>query len=622
MRRLFKYIIELAKQIITTVACSIIAVCLMTLAFMVPMNNGNFEASVNLGNQEGYYVDALEHIPSFEKYFIQFQPGTMTVADDVRGFHIAEDHEGFNALENALYCNDYPRYWHGYAMIMRLLFLLFDYKEMRFLNLIFQSFLAICIFLILREKGEKRLSWLSLIWYILMMPVSVACCLVYGCVVDAIFALTILVMLNGKKIWDNDSKLGIVFCVIGCIVCFFDLLIFSPMGWAMPLAMLVIIFGKEKTIIQNILKTVWSAVSWLLGYGLFWILKMVYAQMIIGKKLESNVFLGALSEAVWSAAKRDSEAAGFLAKISDRWSAVQTNYTHYSYTVYALLIVVTSLIVMALFIWRGTELRGETRLMPLIIVTASPVIWVFVINTVTKAHHIFDYRLMSTEIVCAIIVIILSLNNTSGAFGKKAFLKRTCIAVGILAVGLVLALQIRENQYSMNADKLGMQDEIISNDDYMKMDFHPAFTEVTEIGLSVTPESVNGSIDISLIENGVVVDERIIPMTDFVETGWKMIDVGWKLSNRRNYEIGLKTIEADGAVTITTLPYSTGATIPELGNLAINSSVLDSQLVSWIEYSRRPSNKNILNYGIIIAGYLAAFMLTVVSMFRNIKRER
>lgn len=56
----------------------------------------------------------------------------MTVADDVRGFLIADDHEGFNALENAMYCNDYPRYWHGYASVMRLLLVLFIYKEMRF----------------------------------------------------------------------------------------------------------------------------------------------------------------------------------------------------------------------------------------------------------------------------------------------------------------------------------------------------------------------------------------------------------------------------------------------------------------------------------------------------------
>ncbi|MCR5604826.1 MAG: hypothetical protein K6G27_14150 [Lachnospiraceae bacterium] len=622
MHKLLKSLIELSKVLITVLICSVIAVCLMTLAFMIPMNRENLETSVNLGVQEGYYVDALEHIPSLEKYFSQFQPGTMTVADDVRGFHMAEDHEGFNALENALYCNDYPRYWHGYVMIMRLLFLFFDYKEMRFINLIFQAFLALCIFQILREKGEKKISWFSLIWYIFMMPISVACCLVYGCVVDAIFALTIFVMLKGDKIWNNHSKLGISFCVIGCIVCFFDLLIFSPMGWAMPLAMIVILYGKNDSVIHNLIKTVWSAVSWFLGYGLFWILKMLYAQLIIGDKIEVNVFRGALSEAVWSAAKKDTEAVGLFAKIADRWSAVQTNYTHYSYTIYALLILIMSLVVIIWFIKMGTNVKGESRLLPLLIVTSSPVIWVFVINTATKAHHCFDYRLMSTEICCSVVMIILSINFSNRKFVIRECFKRICVIVGLLAIGIILAMQIRESQYSMNADKLGMQDIVISDADVLLMDFSPAFNEVAKLGLSVTPESDKGEIKLMLIEEGNVIKEVSAPMSDFIESSWQMLDVDWKLSNRRMYELGIQAINADETVTVTVLPYITGGTISELGNIVMNSESLDCQLVSWVEYSRRPSNKNVLTYGMIISGYLSAFTLTIFSMIRYNKQDK
>lgn len=621
MRKFVDCLTKLGKVLLTAVVCSIIAVGLMTLVYAVPMNKTNLEASINLGEQEGYYVEALEHIPSFEKYFMQFQPGTMTVADDVRGFRIAEDHEGFNALENALYCNDYPRYWHGYAMIMRLMFLLFDYKEMRFINLLVQAFLVLCVFLILWDKGEKKISWFALIWYALMMPISVACCLVYGCVVDAIFALTVFVMLKGDKIWDDYSKLGIAFSMIGCVVCFFDLLIFSPMGWAMPLAMIVILYGKDNSVLQNLLKTIWSAVSWFLGYGLFWILKMLYAQLIIGDKISVNVFAGALSEARWSAAKDSEEVVGFFAKIADRWSAVQTNYTHYRYAVFALVIAVMSLVAVILFVKKSVRVKGETRLLPLLIVTSSPVIWVFVINTATKAHHCFDYRLMSTEISCAVMMIILSLDSSAVKHEWKQYVKRACIAAGVFVIGIILAMQIRESQEIKNADRPEMYDMTISDNDALLMSFNPIFNEVAKVGLSVTPESEKGELELSLLKGDKVIDEITIPMAIFYESSWQVIDTGWKVSKKKGYEISIKTINTDSETTIAVLPILPGITIPEFGAISVNSNTRDCQLVSWIDYSRRPSNKDTLTYGIIIAGYLGAVILTIYSIIPFEKRK-
>ena len=617
MNRIIRYLVELAKVLLATFICSIVAVCFMTFAFMVPMNKDNLYASVLLGNQEGYYVDALEHIPSLEKYFVQFQPGTMTVADDVRGFHIAEDHAGFNALENALYCNDYPRYWHGYAMVMRLLLFFFDYKEMRFINLIIQSFLAICIFVILREKGEKAISWMSLIWYVLMMPISVACCLVYGCTVDAIFALSIYVMLKGNSIWNDVSRLSIVFSIIGCMVCFFDLLIFSPMGWAMPLAMLVIIYGKNDSVISNLVKTVRSAISWFLGYAVFWLLKMTYAQVIVGDRCSVNVFVGAWSEAVWSANKEDSEVAGFIANITERWSAVKTNYTHYTYTVYATLILSITLVLIVLFIKRGVDVKRDSRMLSLLIVTSSPIIWVYIINTATKAHHIFDYRLMSTEIVCAFIIIIFSLDSGILKPRLTVMVKRISTVACLAFVGIVFVSLTRETQYSMNADKPGMMDVVVRDMDTVSMEFIPAFSRVDSLGLSVSPKSEKGELQVSLVEAGEVVDEMIFPMSYFYKNNWQMLSVDWKMSLKKSYEIYINAIDTDGPVTIKMLPYSVGGHIPEFGNVTIKNDVMDCQLVTWVEYIRRPSSKSVLVYAVILADYFAAFLITLYSLARK-----
>lgn len=74
MKKIVYYITELFKLIIATVVGSLIAVLIMALAYMVPINRTNLDAAINLGNQEGWYVDALEHIPSLEKYFVQYQP--------------------------------------------------------------------------------------------------------------------------------------------------------------------------------------------------------------------------------------------------------------------------------------------------------------------------------------------------------------------------------------------------------------------------------------------------------------------------------------------------------------------------------------------------------------------
>lgn len=621
MKKILMILVGFMKMVLTTLTCSIIATCFMTIAFALPMNRSNLEASITLGQQEGWYVDVLEHIPSLEKYFVQFQPGTMTVADDVRGFKIADDHDGFNALENAMYCNKYPRYWHGYAAIMRLFFLVFDYKEMRFINYIVQFLLVIGIFVILREKGEKKISWLSLLWYVFMMPLSVACCLVYGYVVDAIFVSTIFAMLYGDKFWDDHTKFNLLFCVIGCIVCFFDLLIFSPMGWAMPYVMMTIIYGNNNTALQNLEKAVRSAVCWVTGYGLFWILKILYATVILRDKYGQSVMEGALSEAAWSAGKEDSEHIGFISKILERWSAIQTNYTHYSYTVYALLITILTVIVVFSYIRKGC-LAKDSRLPVIMIAASSPVIWVFVINAATKAHHIFDYRLMSTEICCSLMIIILSLKDADIKIQLGLVIRRAGIVGAAFVVGFVLAAQFRESQYSMNADKGGMIDIPLNESGTINMEFRPLFGEIKQLGLSITPGNEGGEYVITLLNEGKKVGEFPVQAERFIESNWQMLDVDWKVSPGKNYELIVQSVGGSYG-TVAALPLYADGCITEFGNIELNDADMDCQLVGWIDYRRRPSVKNMITYGMIISEFLVALTLALQSIvFDNKNKNR
>ena len=295
--KLLEILIGFLKTLMIAWIMSLIAGLIMTLAFSVPLNCENYERTIQIGETEGFYIDVLEHIPSFEKYFTMYEPGTIPVADDIRGFRIADDHSGYNALENAMYCNTYPRYWHGYAAVMRILLLWFDYKEMRFLNLIFQLFLVILLFVMIRDKGYKKIAWLIMVWYALMMPISTATCLVYGYAVDAILIASILVARYGDKIWNNCSVLVMSFSCIGCVTCFFDLLIFSPIGWAAPVAMAVLLYGREDSVGDNLIKTIRSELAWVIGYGFFWFLKMLYAELMLEDKGGKGVIDRVLDEA-------------------------------------------------------------------------------------------------------------------------------------------------------------------------------------------------------------------------------------------------------------------------------------------------------------------------------------
>lgn len=620
MKNIVYYFKKYIKILVVTVVCSLIAVIIMSLAYMVPINRTNLDAAINLGNQEGWYVDALEHIPSLEKYFVQYQPGTMTVADDVRGFLIADDHEGFNALENAMYCNDYPRYWHGYAFVMRLLLVLFDYKEMRFLNLIVQAFLEICIFVILREKGEKRISWLALIWYVLMMPISVVCCLVYGCAVDAIFLSTIFVMLLGKIIWNNDTLFDITFCVIGCIVCFFDLLIFSPMGWAMPFAMMVILFGKEEGKMIGLEKTVRSAISWVIGYGLFWLLKMVYATWILSGKYEKNIFAGALAEATWSSGKNNVESLSLLEKLALRWDAVHTNYIHYTYSIYALLIFLIVAVAAFCVVLRGV--KKDNRMIPLFIVTVSPVIWIFLINSATGAHHIFDYRLLSTEICGSFMMVFLSLNWDYYENNHSDMLKRIVVVVAISSAGLLLAAQIKEDIDITNANRLGTEWISFPKSGVISMNFTPEYTNIIGIGLSIKPESINGEYSVSIKKDGIVTNEWLVPMADCLDSNWQMGDFDWKVSAHQEYTMEIKAVSNDGYGSILVYPNELDGQVRELGNLRSDDGDFNAQLVGTVRYRKRVPFVNMVTYSSLITAFLAAMLLAFFSFELGNKNVR
>ena len=94
---------------------------------------------------------------------------------------------------------DYPRYWHGYLIILKPLLLVLNLKEIRILNYILQTILLImCLYLITKRLNIKyALAFLTSIIY--LNPISLGMCLQFTSTYYIMLITTILLLFSNKQ---------------------------------------------------------------------------------------------------------------------------------------------------------------------------------------------------------------------------------------------------------------------------------------------------------------------------------------------------------------------------------------------------------------------------------------
>ena len=188
------------------------------------------------------------------------------------------------AIHNYEPNKEYYRYWHGNIIIVKLLLLIFNYKEI----LIFLS-IILTILIILIEyqlfKRDKALAIIFLIANILVKVYVTFFCLEY----IYMFLLSyILTLISFKLINSKQEKIYCFFIIGGVLANFFDFLTTETLVFTLPFLVIYYFRYKDKKVTRKTLYFfIKSLLAFLLSYSLMWSLKWIILILLFNQSPSS-----------------------------------------------------------------------------------------------------------------------------------------------------------------------------------------------------------------------------------------------------------------------------------------------------------------------------------------------
>ncbi len=276
----------------------------------------------------------------------------------------------------------YARYWHGSSFLYRLLFLVMDYTTMRFILFIVSSILILALALsYYRQAGRAK-----------TLALSAGFLLAYGFVTQ--FSLqffpALAITLIGSTIivrrYESDN-FGLLFFIIGSLVCYFDLLTTPLLTLGIPLAVWLSL-NKENCfdLKHNILRTIRFTLLWGVGFALTFFAKWGLATLILGQ----NIFADAYEVSLYRM-----EAEEFT-----RWDAVTKNFGMLNLGFIGIVAAVY-----LLFNLMKHKILDYKKAILFLLIGLAPYAWYFILANHSYQHWWFTYRLQAVTIVCLLFLL-------------------------------------------------------------------------------------------------------------------------------------------------------------------------------------------------------------------------
>ncbi len=617
-------LLDILKLICLIPIAGITLFLFLVLCYCVPLDEVNYRMSVDEFYAEGWYTDVLELRPGYEHNFFSKQPGIQPVFNDMMDYYRAAGYSDKSPVYNAMAMgydggDPYPRYWHGYAGILRLLLTSFDCKEIKYLSFIFQFLLVVLVAIAIRNREGNVLMLLFLTQYILLMPLAVSVCMVFAFSID-ISLIGILIYTNFKERMDKNGTKWVLFCLIGLFTCFFEELVFGVLTWGITIIWIMVLFGKGKTVSTNISSVIKSGLAWIWGYGGIWVMKWFFASIVLGENVFQNGFE---SISFRSSSNMLGERDHTLAeKLLERYNSISENYKYYFYTVF--FIVLACWVLFATYRIIRRRINYDSRIPSLGIIAVGPVVWYFVLANHTMGHRFMTYRIYNFGIIAVLALLLiatdLSSSNLNTEDKKNRGMMRRLAIVTVSAVLAIVPASLKTEEYeSKNVNIPGGEVAFSECAEHMlRMKLKPAAYNIKGLGLALYPTTIDGSYEFRLLQDGELLYTIEQPMSLFADSSWQVVSLDWRVNRKQEYtfEIIPKCNEDNpGSVSVISMDAS-----PVSDLSAIDGN--NVQITYWMTYDRHMSGKKWLFYFLTwYAVFESIFLVVKNSIFLRAGRN-
>ena len=299
--------------------------------------------------------------------------------------------------EKEVEVKEYARYWHGYQVFLRPLLQVFNYEEIRYINMFGIMGLFVMAACLLKEKigtGSAVAFVISMLMsMIIIVPMSMQFSSIYYVTMISIVLLTMF----SKKIMKKDL-MYVYFFLIGAFTSFFDLLTAPIMTLGFSLVVYTYLELKDNGIGKNTVEIISKSFSWSMGYLMTWSGKWVIAQFITKKEIIKD----ALAQILSRTSSRINEVE--ISKVE----AITKNLAKYINGVNIKLIL--ALIVITLILFIIMKKKNSINMLPTVLVAFYPIVCYLVMTNHSFLHFWFTYRNLTVSCFAILSFILYTID--------------------------------------------------------------------------------------------------------------------------------------------------------------------------------------------------------------------
>ena len=337
------------------------------------------------------YTDTPEDLMSASKYY---ENGVF----NGDAYQTLELYDTVN--ENELYESfEYPRYWHGYLIFLRLLLTTFNYEQITIISFITFAVLLISASYLLTKKKGLLYGIALIVSFIFTDALAVTKSINEIICFNLALIFSIFIMLKEEK-----SNLPLYFFIFGSVTNFLDFLTNPILTYGVPILIYFILEVKNqeisfKDMFLTFLKT---SILWALGYLLTWFSKWLLTDII----LKRGVIENAINQVKYRTYNEGIKLEDFVFRMK-YWLKEETiNFM----ICFGAIINIVNLFTKK-YIERTCEHRniGISIIIP-IITGIIPIVWYAVLMQHSYIHYFFTYRNILITFFSA-CVLMLEISN-------------------------------------------------------------------------------------------------------------------------------------------------------------------------------------------------------------------
>lgn len=369
----------------------------MTLVYCIPTSwiQGNVEKSIEVLEGEGEYP----------MYFFYRHSAIIDIHTDKLMYEsLIQNRDYYNPIQAAMSINQYPRYWHGYQLLLRPLTVVFQVQELRYLGMLTFHLLFFWSAWLMAKKTKPLYAMFYVLTvasgYVVFLPV----CFQFLTTFLVLFVSLIVLL----RRYDKNKPLPAVkwmlyFFVVGMVENFFDFLTYPILTLGIPLVLLLWLRVRDEQ--ADFRSNFWfmfkASLTWFFGYALTWISKWLLSAAILGVRYFWRT-MNVVQYRLEGSEEEPLDRIGTIQRNLKAWLNVQDGGV-ISWSKIALVILIVAVV---LIIWRKLkDWKTVGAYLPILFVAVYPYIWYLVMSNHSQIHYWYTYRAQLAALFAGLVFL-------------------------------------------------------------------------------------------------------------------------------------------------------------------------------------------------------------------------